>query len=388
MRFDPAETSNAHVSADGSTIAFGARQDVGGHRLWHVIVRNVRADSLSRADISARGQLANGDARLAALSADGKHVLFTTTARDFGYGRNELYERDLDAHVTRLISVTPAGGPFAGCSGCLSGLASSSRNGSLIVFTGGTNASGQFQVWLRDVSAHRTILVSHAPDGSPVKGNVFSVDISPDGSQVVFGSDATNLISNDTNNAPDIFLWTRANNRVARLSAAADGSEFEQGSLDAHFTSDGRHVVFSSDEQLTSDACPPYNNPPTSSFNSRNTYLLELATHKITHPKQSCDTYSEGESDTSLTGSDNGTTIALATEHVEVDYLAIRVDDQQRTLNYVSRPTSITADGRFVGIDHYDPADYGTEDRKIAGALVWDLTKTRPTPAWLVSTQP
>jgi hypothetical protein len=53
MQFDPANTSTAFVTPDGSRVVFGALQLVSGQKHWHVIVRNVRTTG-SPASISHR----------------------------------------------------------------------------------------------------------------------------------------------------------------------------------------------------------------------------------------------------------------------------------------------------------------------------------------------
>jgi Tol biopolymer transport system component len=377
MHFDPANTAAAYVAPDGSRIVFGALQLVAGQKHWHVIARNVRTNQFSRVDISPSGQLANGDVRTQGLSADGLHVLFSTTAANFGTrGRWEAYERDLTTHRTVLVAVPPAGQQWANPAPF--GVSRDGRFVVLVVFTGKLR-----QVWLRDVVAHTTTLVSRAVNGDAGNGESLAADVSPDGSYVVFDSSSSNLVSDDTNGKSDVFLWTRATGAIKRISVASDGKQLAQGSSAPRFTTDGSHLVFGSDAQLTSDACQGGADATGDSDNGRNAYVLDLKTGGITHPKQPCSGY---EQDNSIHGSDGGATLAIGVLHTEVNEVVVRRNGTQRNPGYVAAsPTSVTANGRFVGIDHYDPVDNPPSD-KAAGALIWDLSRSQPAAAWLVQT--
>jgi hypothetical protein len=374
MHFDPANTDSAYISADGSRIVFGALQTVSGQKHWHVIARNPRTNGLSRVDISPSGKLANGDAQPAGLSADGRYVLFTTKATNFGTGGTlQTYERDLTTHRTVLVSVPPAGVTWRLNTVAVSG------DGRFVVFD--VFATKYRQVYLRNVVARTTTLVTHDDKGGMGDNESLAADVSPDGSKVVFGSFSSNLVPDDTNGKPDVFMWTRASGAIARISLTSDGKQLTEGSSAPHFTTDGGYVVYSSDAQLTSDACKGDNSSPnTDSFNGENAYVLNLSTHTVTHQKQNCQIIA----DTNLLyGSDAGTTLALGILF-DVDEVFVRRNGTQRTPNYVAAtPTSITANGRFVGINHYDPVDKPPSD-KDAGALIWDLSQSKPAPAWTV----
>lgn len=377
MQFDPANTSTAFVTPDGSRVVFGALQLVSGQKHWHVIVRNVRTNGFSRVDISPSGQLANGDTRLQAVSADGLHVVFSTTAANFGtHGRWEAYERDLSTHRTVLVGVPPAGQTWANPAPF--GVSRDGRFVVLVVFT-----DKKRQIWLRDVVAGTTTLVSRAVNGDYGNGESLAADVSLDGSHVAFASSSSNLVPDDSNGKPDIFLWTRATGAIKRISLGSDGKQLAEGSSVPRYTTDGSHLVFSSDAQLTADACKGGSDGVEDSFNGRNAYVLDLKTGGITHPKQKCTGY---EDDNGVHGSDGGATLAVAVLYTETDEVEVRHNGTDRNPGYVAAwPTSITANGRFVGIDHYDPVDNPPSD-KAAGALVWDLTRSQPTPAWLAQT--
>lgn len=86
-------------------------------------------------------------------------------------------------------------------------------------------------------------------DSSGIEGNDMSrfASISADGRFVVFESDANNLVSGDTNNATDIFVKDRLTGQVTRVSVDSSGIEGNNGSGGSAISADGRFVAFSSD---------------------------------------------------------------------------------------------------------------------------------------------
>src|SRR5262249_17347267 len=61
-----------------------------------------------------------------------------------------------------------------------------------------------------------------------------------------FESLASNLVTNDLNAAPDIFVRDLLMGQTTRVSVSGPGTEANGGSLQAELSSDGRYVVFES----------------------------------------------------------------------------------------------------------------------------------------------
>ncbi|WP_455200627.1 PKD domain-containing protein [Kaarinaea lacus] len=70
--------------------------------------------------------------------------------------------------------------------------------------------------------------------------------ISADGRYVVFESDATNLVSNDTNDATDIFLVDTETRVIERVSIGINYTEANGGSTNPVISADGRYITFES----------------------------------------------------------------------------------------------------------------------------------------------
>lgn len=79
-------------------------------------------------------------------------------------------------------------------------------------------------------------LVSCDAHGQPGDGNSFSPVLSADGRYVAFESDAANLVSDDDNQARDIFLKDLESGRIERVSVESSSS--------ARLSADGQSVMF------------------------------------------------------------------------------------------------------------------------------------------------
>jgi hypothetical protein len=81
----------------------------------------------------------------------------------------------------------------------------------------------------------------------PGNGDSDSPDISPDGRFVAYRSAASNLIPNDSNGVPDVFLWDRVTGATILLSAnLLANSTADNRSLTPVFSGDGTTLVFES----------------------------------------------------------------------------------------------------------------------------------------------
>lgn len=126
-----------------------------------------------------------------------------------------------------------------------------SANGRFLVFT---TLSGLVpedtndleDVYLRDLESGEVTLVSRSSTTVPADRPSREPDINGDGSRVVFASRAGNLVPNDNAGHGDIFIYSRAEDSLARITRGFDGSEADGGSSRPRFSADGKVVVFES----------------------------------------------------------------------------------------------------------------------------------------------
>lgn len=148
---------------------------------------------------------------LPAVSADGSLVAFASDAADLvpgdDNGVSDIFVYDRSAHTTTLVSKSQGGAigdgtsesPAISASGRFVAFQSAATN---LTDAGG---NGKTQVFVVDRTTGQVELVSVAGNGDLGNSDSAAPQISADGVTVVFQSDATNLVPNDTNGVTDVF---------------------------------------------------------------------------------------------------------------------------------------------------------------------------------------
>jgi len=111
-----------------------------------------------------------------------------------------------------------------------------------------TDTNGLSDVYLYDCQTGSNVLVSQAFNApASADGDSDSPVISADGRFVAYRSAASNLVPNDANGVPDIFLWDRITGATMLMSISlALNSTADNRSLRPVFSADGRMLVFES----------------------------------------------------------------------------------------------------------------------------------------------
>jgi Tol biopolymer transport system component len=212
------------------------------------------AQGTERVSVGANGDTANAPCELPSLSADGRLVAFSSGASNLVADDRtvfvDIFVRDRSAGTTELVSVDSAGVQGNGDSlGC--GL---SADGRFVAFESAASnlvaddTNGFPDVFVRDLQAGTTERVSVSSTGEQGDGypGLGSRALSADGRWIVFSSYATHLVPGDSNGAWDVFVRDRATRTTERASLGPDGREGNGDSQDAAISTDGRFVAFSS----------------------------------------------------------------------------------------------------------------------------------------------
>lgn len=203
-----------------------------------------------------------GDSYLPVVSRDGRYVLFGSTAGNLvAPGTNRpgpallpvpinVFLRDRTNGATVLVSVNSEGTGGGDGDSLPVGISTNgryalfeSRAGNLV--PGDTNHVAD--VFLRDLAAGTTLLVSAGTNGACGDGASYSSVMTPDGRYVAFASVADNLVPGDTNGIPDVFVRDMTSNRTEVVSAGAQAITsyyVNQGSDTPVITPDGRYIAF------------------------------------------------------------------------------------------------------------------------------------------------
>ena len=100
------------------------------------------------------------------------------------------------------------------------------------------------QVYVRDLAAGTTTLVSVSLTGTPANGSTFVTSMSDDGRFVGMVSDASDLVAGDTNGKADTFLLDRDTGVISRVSVTEAGAQGQDASSTPILSPDGRSVAY------------------------------------------------------------------------------------------------------------------------------------------------
>jgi Tol biopolymer transport system component len=195
---------NASVSNNGRFVAFpgSACGNTGG-----VFVRDRLAKTTQEVDCPPNSMNGFCHDRGTSMSKDGRYVVvWGEEEGDYG----GMYVKDRQTGSLVLAGPPPGGAPTDDSkSGAISG------NGEYVTYTcsclnpavGDTN--GQPDIFRRDTLTGNTILINVSTAGQVSNSTSYywsGSSISADGNRIVFASDATNLVRQDTNGAADVFV--------------------------------------------------------------------------------------------------------------------------------------------------------------------------------------
>ena len=163
------------------------------------------------------------------ISADGRYVAFASTAENLSAEDNDsaadIFVRDLQTGTAILVS--RASGPTGAAGDRTSEAPAISADGRFVAFASeADNLSDEdwsgIDVFVRDLEANTTTLVSRASGASGAPGDWRSIDpsISADGRFVAFSSIAQNLSDEDWS-ASDIFVRDLQANTTTLVSRAS-----------------------------------------------------------------------------------------------------------------------------------------------------------------------
>lgn len=257
--------SRPSMSADGRYVAFvsAATNLVAGdtNEDWDVFVHDRLTGETTRASVNSAGGQGNAPefgsgSESASISADGRYIAFSSSASNLVPGDTndvgDVFVHDRLAGATTRASVSSAGSQGNDWS---SGITSISADGQYVVFASAAsnlvandnNDSGD--VFVHDRRTGTTTRVSVDSAGQQANSWSRSSVISADGRYVAFNSQASNLVTGDTNDTEDVFVHDRQTGVTTRANVNSAGGQANDGS-DVGFllfiSADGRYVAFDS----------------------------------------------------------------------------------------------------------------------------------------------
>lgn len=260
-------SDDGQISADGRFVVFSSYasnlvpSDTNG--AMDVFVRDRQDGSIYLVSVNTAGAQSNADCSDPDISDDGNFVVFRSAATNLAAGdlssNTDIFLRTRDANTTVRVSQNVSTGihtgiasaPVISGNGRFIGFVSSGNN----LVASDTIADDVF-VYDRVDNVMERVSVSSAGAQQNSGWDINLSDISTDGRFVLFRSDATNLVANDTNGIADIFLRDRQD-LITEMITVSD-SETPANSymfFPAYVSDDGTKVVFNSTAtNLTADS--------------------------------------------------------------------------------------------------------------------------------------
>lgn len=274
-RGEPANgpSTDPAVSADGEAVVFSSSASdiltagtIGGSIGVYLI--RPASNERTRVDVTSEGRVRAGQSAFPAISADGCHVAFMSradlTLRDGSSpgdrapddnGVFDIYVRDtVKRHTTRVSqgragrdSDGPSYHPAISGNGRFVAFASEASN----LTQGGSKRIAQ--IYVRDMAAGLTELISHTPAGRPADAVSARPAVSGDGSIIAYQSLASNLLcegqcgpsESDINLLWDVYVYDGSVRRTIRASSGErDG--WMEGSRGPTLEATGRLLALTS----------------------------------------------------------------------------------------------------------------------------------------------
>lgn len=300
-------TASGRYLAFGSDASYIVSGDTNGKR--DVFVRDTVNGSTAMASVSSSGVEGNDDSATLAkpvITNNGRYVLFSSKASNLatvtGIPVGGSYDVGLYLHDMKTGSTTLIAAGYQNMSGTQSYVGDAMSEDARFIYYSMTPPAGQWHLYVLDRVLNTTTQIDtsvsgvsadigsdelaattscdgrfvafHSSATNLVSGDtngvhdIFLVDsmgthtikeitlggngdsvhpvVSCDGNYVLYNSDASNLVSGDTNSSDDVFLYDVANDSTERVSLDNGNAQFSQDSGDGSISADGRYVTFNS----------------------------------------------------------------------------------------------------------------------------------------------
>jgi len=214
-----------------------------------VFVRNRGANATDRVSVSSSGAQADGASSNPSIDRSGRYVVFQSDASNLvdgdQNGATDIFVRDRTAGTTERLcgAIEPDGG---------SSSAAISADGQVVAFASEAknlvpeDTNGKADVFVCDRRSGTIEIVSITPDGTPGNERSMLPALSLDGRYVAFKSNASNLVSDDHNETVDVFVRDRQWATTLRVSVSFLNKDSNDGSYPPSIDDSGRFVAFSS----------------------------------------------------------------------------------------------------------------------------------------------
>ncbi|WP_395374542.1 Ig-like domain-containing protein [Marinicella sp. W31] len=255
MQLDFGSYDSAAITDDGRFLVFNTNADLNTPGLLDPDRRNIylldhQNQTIEWISKNINGAEATRDSESPEISEDGQWIVWESRAEDLVVddtnGRADIFLYNSQTDSLQIISRNANGvlgngnsnSPHITADGSMVFFESFSSN----LVAGDTN--GDSDVFVYHMATGTIELVSLTDDESIGNRDSFLSEISPDGRFVLFNSNASNMVPNDTNSRNDVFIRDRIAGSTTIVSVSASGAQHETFVPLACMSDDGRYVVF------------------------------------------------------------------------------------------------------------------------------------------------
>ncbi|HEY6547847.1 MAG TPA: Ig-like domain-containing protein, partial [Vicinamibacteria bacterium] len=246
------------VSLDGRYVAFAslATNLVAGsdtNDTVDIFWRDLEAGITKRVSVSSNGEGGDSVSHAAAISGDGRYVVFFSSARnlvpDDTNGVTDVFVHDVVTGETERVSVSSAGVQGTCCRSVNPSL---SADGRYVLFLSQNRfdpawSNNTEEMYLRDRQLGTTTLITPTTTNGLSNAGISSAQISPDGRYVTFQTSSTNVVVPDANGFNhDVFVRDLLSGITTLVSVASDGTQGNRDSFVPSISAEGRQVAFES----------------------------------------------------------------------------------------------------------------------------------------------
>lgn len=285
------DSRQAALSLDGRLIVFASDalnlEPKKAFGLSNIYLKNTASGAVTLLDMTTTGTIADSNSTQPDISGDGRYVVFQSYASNLvandKNNDSDVFLKDIQTGTLKRLSTTPSGRAGDGWSGN----PDLSSDGRFVVFQSQAgnlmegDFNGAFDIYLRELQTNTLSVLSRSADFLLGNGDSVTPVINADGRLVAFASDASNLVENDRNATRDVFLKNTQTGEVILISANALGASGYGMSDSPSISADGSKVVFRS---YATDLVADVENDGTSDI-----YVRDLATGALTLVSQGLD---------------------------------------------------------------------------------------------------
>ena len=250
------KSENPCLSANGRFVAFSSNasnlvpDDNNGD--WDAFVYDRQTGTTERVSVNQEGGDPNHSSSAGCTNADGRFVAFSSLATnlvpDDNNDVNDIFVYDRHTGTTERVNVSTQGGE----ANLHSQNPSLSADGRFVVFESSAtnlveNDNNRFlDIFVYDRQTGTMERVSVNTQGGDPNRHSEGASLSADGRFVAFHSSATDLVKGDDNGNFDIFIYDRQAKTTERVNVDRDLGEPNEGSVNGFLSGNGRFVVFES----------------------------------------------------------------------------------------------------------------------------------------------